>query len=279
MAERLHITADRNGTVEQLLARQPGLSRRQISRLKFLPAGLLVNGIPARSVTPVKPGDDVSLWLHESSHRHPVPYRILFEDALLLVVDKPAGLVVHPSPGHEQDSMQSVLEAALGHPLYLKGRLDKDTSGILVFGKASWVPSLTKTKKRYLALCHGQVQPQIICTPLKLRDRTMVPSLDGKSALTYVTPVRSIPGGTLVSVKIEHGRMHQIRAHMASAGHPLLQDPLYGSSCECGASATEGRAMLHCAAVTLRHPVTGDRLDLAARPPDDFLALCGVSSP
>ncbi len=116
MAERLHITADRNGTVEQLLARQPGLSRRQISRLKFLPAGLLVNGIPARSVTPVKPGDDVSLWLHESSHRRPVPYRILFEDALLLVVDKPAGMVVHPSPGHEQDSMQSVLEAALGHP-------------------------------------------------------------------------------------------------------------------------------------------------------------------
>ncbi len=273
MEERLVLQADRQESLEQHLKRIPGLSRRQISRLKFLAGGLKVNGSSVRATHPLQPGDQISLYLHETACRQPVPYAILYEDQLLLVVDKPAGLVVHPSPGHETDSMQTVLETALSHPLYLKGRLDKDTSGVLVFGKADWVPSVTRTDKLYLALCRGNPGSCTIDQPLALQDRKMVPAPEGFSARTHVRPIRSVPEGTMISVRIEHGRMHQIRAHLASIGHPLLQDPLYGEP------GSQGRAMLHCVTCRLVHPLTKQTLVISSRLPEDFLQATGVSLP
>lgn len=272
MEHRLYLKADRQETVQSLLSRRPGLSRRQISRLKFLDRGLLVNDRPVRSVDAVQPGDVVSLYLYDSGQRKNLPCQILYEDDLLLVADKPAGKVVHPAPGHEGDSLQTELEAALGHPLFLKGRLDKDTSGILVFGKADWVPSLTRTEKTYLAICEGHPVDGEISVPLGLEDRKMVPDPAGKSAWTRFQCLRRLPEATLLKVTIRQGRMHQIRAHMAAIGHPLVQDPLYGHGFK------EGRTLLHCACVHLVHPVSHRRMVISACLPEDFAVHLSVSS-
>jgi 23S rRNA pseudouridine1911/1915/1917 synthase len=197
---------------------------------------------------------------------------ILYEDSALLFIDKPPGIVVQPSLKADEPHL---LDAVLAHApgAFLMQRLDRGTSGVMFFSKLSSINvKLTRQfetkeiRKRYLALCRGALaERQTIDAPLA-RTGTITFGVrdDGKRAVTVVTPLRATPSGSLVSIELRTGRTHQIRVHLAAIGHPLLGDWLYGT-------ADAARPMLHSAELAMTHPLTRQRLRVAAPPPHDFV--------
>ncbi|XXF81355.1 RNA pseudouridine synthase [Myxococcaceae bacterium GXIMD 01537] len=166
--------------------------------------------------------------------------RILFEGAGLLVVDKPAGMLVIPGRGEGGPSLREVLEARLGRKVFVVHRLDRDTSGVLVFAldaerhrALSMAFEGGQVRKRYVALVEGRVEaPQLVDAPLaagrKGRMRVARPGEEGKSSRTRVRPVETFATASLVEAEPLTGRTHQIRVHLLHLGHPLLVDHQYG---------------------------------------------------
>jgi 23S rRNA pseudouridine1911/1915/1917 synthase len=198
---------------------------------------------------------------------------ILYEDAALLFIDKPSGIAVQPTlkPG-DPYLLAEVLDHAPG--AILMQRLDRGTSGVMFFSK---MPSINakltrqfetkEIRKRYLALCEDELaERQTIDAPLARTGAiTFGVRDDGKRAVTVVTPLRSTPAGSLLSIELRTGRTHQIRVHLAAIGHPLIGDWLYGRR-------DGSRPMLHSAELVMMHPLTRQRLRVVAAPPDDFAA-------
>lgn len=217
----------------------------------------------------------------------PLDLHIVFEDEHLLVLNKAAGMVVHPAAGNWSGT---VLNGLLAHhagaaSLARAGivhRLDKDTSGLMVVGKSlvavtalSRAIAARDVHRQYLAICHGQlVKPALTVDapvgrdPISRIKMAVVPS--GKPAQTDVTrlAVAEADGVWASGVRcvLHTGRTHQIRVHMASIGHPLLGDEIYGGRPAFGMS----RQALHAARLAFDHPVTGQLLELTAAPPEDF---------
>ena len=201
---------------------------------------------------------------------------VLYEDESLLFINKPAGVVIQPSLKEgEPYLLADVLQHAPG--AFLMQRLDRGTSGVMFFSKLSAINAkLTRQfetkeiRKRYLALCNGEVgERQTIDAPLARSGAiTFAVRDDGKRSITVVTPLRATPRGSLVSIELRTGRTHQIRVHLAAIGHPLIGDWLYGER-------DAARPMLHSAELVMTHPLTRQRLRVAAAPPDDF-AECAV---
>jgi 23S rRNA pseudouridine1911/1915/1917 synthase len=201
---------------------------------------------------------------------------ILYEDEALLFINKPAGVVIQPSLKEgEPYLLAEVMEHAPG--AFLMQRLDRGTSGVMFFSKLSAINAkLTRQfetkeiRKRYLALCNGEVgERQTIDAPLARSGAiTFAVRDDGKRSITVVTPLRATPRGSLVSIELRTGRTHQIRVHLAAIGHPLIGDWLYGER-------DAARPMLHSAELVMTHPLTRQRLRVAAAPPDDF-AECAM---
>jgi len=224
-----------------------------------------------------------------------LPLGILFEDDYLVAVNKAPGQITHPAPGH---SGGTLLNAMLHHYPDLRGagpedrpglvhRLDSGTSGVLVFGRTPQALEHLQTQfksrtvsKTYIALCRGIPSPlrQTVNLPIGRhpvhRQKRAVEGEGARSAVTHFELMRGLAGGTAgeVKVKIETGRTHQIRVHLAHAGHPVLGDDLYG-----GKRAQPGRpwppaprTMLHAARLELSHPHSGQRLVLEAPLPPDM---------
>lgn len=197
--------------------------------------------------------------------------RILHEDDALLFVDKPAGIVVQRA----YDPDEPVLyEIACDHtsPLFLLQRLDRGTSGVMFFSKLPSVnANLTRQferkqiRKRYLAICEGSLTvAQTIDAPLRRTGAiTFGVGSHGKRAVTRIEPLDVSASASLLSIVLDTGRTHQIRVHLAAIGHPLAGDWLYGQR---GAA----RPMLHSAELEVTHPLTGERLRVAAPLPSDF---------
>ena len=261
-------------TVREYLNGTVRLSRRQISSLKFRPEGIVLNGQTCRVTCVLSEGDTLCISLKDagSAYLDPghftEPPDILFESEDMLIVSKKAGMVCHPSPGHYADSLANQVAAyaqARGEDwtIRLIGRLDADTSGIQVFAKnAETAARLTKQReegrmeKTYLALCEGSFGEEsgVIDVPIgpdPERLGKMKPDPSGKPALTRYRVLRRAGAAALLQVRIEHGRTHQIRVHLASAGHPLVGDPFYGSG-------IFGRdtAMLHAHTLRMTDPFT-----------------------
>jgi len=214
-----------------------------------------------------------------------VPLRIVYEDADLLVVDKPAGMTVHPAPGHSRHTLVNALLAHCGDLSGIGGvlrpgivhRLDKDTSGLLLVAKndrahADLSRQLKEhtVEKRYLALVRGRVeQTEGVIEGAVGRDprnrKRMAVVEGGRPARTAYRVREYVDGMTLVEVAPSTGRTHQIRVHLAAAGHPVVGDALYGKP-----SALVGRQFLHAYRLVFRHPVGGRVVALETPLPEDL---------
>jgi 23S rRNA pseudouridine1911/1915/1917 synthase len=215
-----------------------------------------------------------------------VPYTIAYEDEHLLVIDKPAGVVVHPAAGHRTGTLAQALSGvAAGGPdgsrAGIVHRLDRDTSGLIVVARSDVVHrALTRLlaarelRREYLALVDGRPEARTgtIDAPIgrDRRDRTQH-SIDTdvpREARTHFEIERMLPGSTLLRVVLETGRTHQIRVHLAAIGHPVCGDPQYGVAGRYGLH----RQFLHAARLTFPHPVTGAEIDVHSELPADLVA-------
>jgi 23S rRNA pseudouridine1911/1915/1917 synthase len=255
---------------------------------------------PARKL---RAGQQVSVELvptaqSQAFHAQAMPLTIVFEDAHLLVVNKPVGLVVHPAAGHWHGTLLNGLLAhhAGAWDLPRAGivhRLDKDTSGLMVVAKT--LPAMTAltraiaaraVAREYIALCHGTPADERFTVDAPLgRDPTtrikMAIRSDGKPAQTSVTVLASMPlpntTGTVSALrcKLHTGRTHQIRVHLASRGHALLADALYGGAPALGLV----RQALHAEALGLQHPITHAACDWRAPVPQDMAGVWDLLTP
>jgi 23S rRNA pseudouridine1911/1915/1917 synthase len=242
----------------------------------------------------------------------PIPLDIVFEDADLIVIDKPAGLVVHPAPGARAGTLVNALLHHCGGSLSGIGgrlrpgivhRIDKDTSGLLVVAKSDVAHrglaaqfAAHDLERRYLAVAHGTPDPAkprlahlagVTWEPggvLRIegrigrhpgdRKRMAVLSVDGKPAVTRTRVLeRFAAGASLVECRLETGRTHQIRVHMAFAGHPLVGDSVYGRRRAAGVLAAFPRQALHAASLGFVHPVSGAAMRFDSALPGDLAAL------
>jgi 23S rRNA pseudouridine1911/1915/1917 synthase len=225
----------------------------------------------------------------------PIPLRVIHEDPHLLVLDKPAGLVAHPGSGNWQGTL---LNALLHHAPQLAElpragivhRLDKNTSGVLVVAKtqaarASLIEQLSEraVKREYLALVHGALEREGVVEASIGRHPTtrtkMAVVARGKPARTHYAPRQRFDGCTLVALRLETGRTHQIRVHMHSIDHPVVGDPVYGTKPRTRSEAVRAalaafpRQALHAERLALMHPMTGGPLSWNSPLPEDMANL------
>jgi 23S rRNA pseudouridine1911/1915/1917 synthase len=220
-----------------------------------------------------------------------VPFRIAYEDDHLLVIDKPAGLVVHPARGHRTGTLAQALagRAAGGEDSRRAGivhRLDRDTSGLLVVARSDEVHRRLKAllgarrlQREYLALVDGHppARTGTIDAPIgrHRRDRVLmsIDTDDPREARTHFEIERLLPRSSLLRVRLETGRTHQIRVHLAAIDHPVCGDPQYGTAGEYGLE----RQFLHAARLAFEHPVTGEPVDVSSPLPEDLAAALAVA--
>lgn len=277
--------------VDTLLKRHMGLSGTVVRRIKWQPDGILADGI--RVHTDFRPGvgQVLSVRLSDWSRSSgvvpaPGPLDIVYEDQDLIVLNKAPGLSVHPGPGHFDDTLGNFLlyhydlegETADFHPVH---RLDRGTSGLLVAAKHPHAQEVLKNqlhtpdfRRVYLAVCEGEPHPAAgtIDAPLGPKPGSLTEQMvrpDGKTARTHYQVLKENHGRALLKLELDTGRTHQIRVHMAHIGHPLTGDFLYGTEMPSLIS----RPALHAAELSLRHPVSGARLDFSAPLPADIAKL------
>ena len=253
----------------------------------------------------VKPGQTFEIMLPHPEPAEPLPQamdlRIVYEDEAVLVLDKPAGLVVHPAAGNRDRTLVNALLAHCGDTLSGVGgvarpgivhRLDKDTSGLMVVAKTDMAHRALSAQfadrtlsRTYLALVRGVPIPAagVIDRPIgrdpRNRKRMAVVSRNGKPALTRYRVMACFGGDerpapvSLVECALSTGRTHQIRVHMASIGHPILGDPLYGGRRTVEEGSGIGRQALHAACLRFVHPSSGKMMQWESEPPEDFERL------
>jgi len=227
-----------------------------------------------------------------------IPFEVLFEDADIVVVNKPAGLVVHPGAGNPEGTLLNALLHGYPELRHLPRagivhRLDKDTSGLMVVARTERARQVLirdlqkrRIKREYLAIVTGRlVAGGSVEAPIgrDRRDRKrMAVTSRGKEAVSHYRVSKRYRAHTLLEVSLESGRTHQIRVHMKHLGHPLLGDPVYGGRLKLPPGATpkliaalQGfpRQALHAARLALVHPVTKKKLRFRASPPADFKTL------
>jgi len=300
---------DAGGRLDRVIADRHGVWSRSAIQRWMDDGRVRVDGVPVGRRPKLAPGALVEVRPAppppSAATPQPIPLSILFEDAHLLVVDKPAGLVVHPAPGHPDGTLVNAVlhhtpvegsasgARASGTPAPpprpgIVHRLDKDTSGVLVVAKTGVARDrLVATfqahdlDRRYLALAVGAPPDRITYDTLHgrhPRDRkrfTSHPLRGGRRAVTHVeTRERFGDRAALVQCTLETGRTHQIRVHLAEHGHPLVGDPVYGGRPRDPrvrqAAAHLGRQALHATLLAFAHPITGEPLRFETPPPGDF---------
>ena len=273
----------------------PEFSRSYLQQL-IEAAAVRVKGVIAlKPSMKVKAGDELSVELRPTPQSQAfkpesMALDIVFEDSHLLVINKPAGLVVHPAPGNWSGTLLNGLLAHDAQACFLPRagivhRLDKDTSGLMVVARQRQTMdqlvsmiAARSVSREYVALAHGawqgaktrQVEAPIGRDP-RNRLRMAVVDLEknsGKTASTLISLLDNAPKHCLVKCKLHTGRTHQIRVHMAFLGHPLVSDDLYGGAVEGGLL----RQALHAWRLAFTHPLTGEALEFTSAPPPDLQA-------
>jgi len=299
--------------LDRFLADQLDLSRTHAARL--VAAGAVsVNGSPARASRLLGRGDVVDIHIPPQEPPRTlkpssIALTVVFEDEHLAIIDKPAGLVVHPAPGHWEDTLVNALLArgttlsggAEGRPGIVH-RLDRDTSGLMVVAKTDIAHrrlgaalSARKVTRHYAGLVWGHLDhsPTVIEAPIARhpRDRKRMAILDeGRPSRTDAFLVARFALTDLLRLELHSGRTHQVRVHLAHIGHPLVGDPVYGAGGSrrmSGARRGEAEALerlvsrqaLHAAYLGFRHPVSGEPLEFRSDWPADLRPLLRAAVP
>jgi 23S rRNA pseudouridine1911/1915/1917 synthase len=246
-----------------------------------------VDGVPRPKRYVVSAGETVTVQERAETAVEAVPdarFEIAYEDDHLIVVDKPAGVVVHPGQGHDQGTLvQALAGRVAGGPdperPGVVHRLDRDTSGLLVLARdeathAALQQALRERRltREYVALVEGRppARSGTIDAPLgrdrRVRTRMSSDTDNPREAITHFETERVFEGATLLRVRLETGRTHQIRAHLLAIGNPVAGDPEYGNAGRYGLP----RQFLHAARLAFAHPVSGETLDLLSPLPEDL---------
>ena len=287
-----------------LAAAVPTLSRERLKAL-IRTGAVQAAGKPVRDpAIKVRGEEAIQVAVPEPAPAHneaqDIPLKVVFEDEHLLVVDKPAGLVVHPAAGNLDGTLVNALLHHCGGALSGIGgvarpgivhRIDKDTSGLLVVAKTDVAhEGLAKQfaahsiDRRYLALVtgvpkasEGTVDAALARSAVNRKRIAIVEGNRGKKAVTHWTRLKMLKDAALVECRLETGRTHQVRVHMASLGHPLLGDPVYGRSGKTHGKLLKElgfhRQALHAAELGFTHPVTKNRLSFSSPMPPDMQEL------
>jgi 23S rRNA pseudouridine1911/1915/1917 synthase len=296
----LSIQADEAGTRldRYLTFVLTGVSRTMIQQL-IVGGEVLVNGHTGKSGYTLRIGDEVqvmSLNMHDKAINimpQSLPLDIIYEDQDLLVVNKAAGMVVHPAPGHHDDTLVNALiarypdiqsEDSEQRPGIIH-RLDKDTSGLIIVARNVATHSALADQmkrheiaKRYLALVEGVValDQGSIDAPIgrnpRHRQQMAITVVKSRAARTHFRVQERFDRHTLLLLELETGRTHQIRVHLKAIGHPIVGDPIYGSG-SINRASTLKRQFLHAYQLKFTHPTTGNVVNLEAPLPEDLQAL------
>ena len=279
--------ADHDLRIEQFLRRR-GYSRQNLTELKKMPDSIQVNGLNCILKKTLSPGDELAVRIQEtdSSEKIPavnIPLRIIYEDEDILVVDKPAGLPMHPSMKNYHYSLANGLvwyyqQQKESFVFRCANRLDRDTSGLTVVAKHMLSANILsgmgyrhEIEREYLAIVRGNVFPPsgTIDAPLSRMEGSIIErKVDfehGERALTHYRVVEEKNGHSLVSLRLETGRTHQIRIHLKYLGFPLVGDYLYNPDMEY-----ISRQALHSCRLRFVHPITKERMEFRAPLPEDM---------
>ena len=290
MTEPFSVTVAAAERLDVALGQDPRVGSRAAAQ-KLIEAGAVtVRGEQRQKRYVVKPGDTIDVTPPEpptpdTSGGEDVTFDVAYEDDDLIVVDKPAGLVVHPSAGHSEATLVQGLagRAAGGDDPWRPGvvhRLDKDTSGLMLVARNDQAhKALSAAVKRrevireYTALIEGRLSSRTgtIDAPLgrhrRQRTKQAVKGAGSRDARTHFEVVEALPADTLVHARLETGRTHQIRVHFAAIDHAVVGDPEYGTAGRYGLQ----RQFLHASRLEFAHPRTGERLTFTSELPEDLL--------
>ena len=283
--ELRHI-AEREGKLSGFLSRELNMSTGLINRLKYRD-GLLVDGVPVHTNYPVTPGQEIRVLLDEETPEYPaepMKLSILYEDEDLIALDKPAGILIHPSRNRDQGTLANGLawyyretgQKCAFHPV---SRLDRDTYGVVLLAKNAHIHALMneehrlgRIQKTYHALVYGgpEAETGLIDAPIA---RLPLPSLlrqvreDGKPSRTEYRVLERRKGTAVLELRPLTGRTHQLRVHCSYMGWPILGGPQYGSESSMALSRRLGLTTQALCAKKLRffHPMTGREMELVSQ--------------
>lgn len=315
------VTESEDGMLlKTILQKRMGVSRKLLSRLKLTEQGIMLNGTRVYISVKVGAGDVVEIRMEQERSDdilpQPIPLNILYEDEHLLVVNKAAGTIVHPTHGHYTDTLANGVvyywqQQGWNYRFRAIHRLDQETSGVLAIAKNPYIHQhvseqmiASTVDKRYLALVHGVPQPAegnidgpIDRDPLEPHRRIVTPN--GYPSLTRYAVRDVYRGASLVELKLETGRTHQIRVHMSSIGCPLIGDKMYRHKVYTASPSVKeskpepievpsdeadptsivrldeaiDRQALHAEILSFAHPITGDVMTFRASIPEDMKRL------
>jgi len=281
---------EKESTVKEVLIDKLNISSRLLRKLK-LNGRIFCNEKEAWVNDLVMHGDEVSVDItFEESNDKIKPQAgeldILYEDSCLLVINKPAGVVVHPTCLHLNGTLANFVKGYLeakGECVTTRfvNRLDRETSGVIVFAKNEYTQEVLSRQmekgeflKEYVAVTYGVMEKDsgTIDFPIKREEgsiMTRTVSPDGESAVTHFSVIDRVDGMTFVKLRLETGRTHQIRVHLKAIGYPIVGDGLYSGR----ETDLIGRQALHAFKVSFVHPISGERLAITADVPEDILRL------
>lgn len=288
--------ADGRLTAGEIMRERLMLSSREVSRCKLFEDGVMCKGNPIRVISELEPGEVLTVRLYEDIENGSLiipsdePIDIVYEDEDLILLNKKGDMVVHPSYAHYKDSLSNALagyykKTGQEHVMRVIGRLDRETSGLIIFAKNRHSASILSRKsermsrrKEYLALCSGifETKEGTVDAPIeRIPRQRMIREVrdDGKRAVTHYKVEKELKDFSLVRLRLDTGRTHQIRVHMSYLGHPLLGDNLYGKDIQDNKGLT--RAALHACHLEFEQPITGEKLSFEAQLPEDMQNVIG----
>lgn len=299
--ERLVLSVPVTGAgarLDRFLAAVPGVRTRSQAKQLIDAGRVRVDGVARKAAYALRPGATVEVDLPPPAptgvEPEALPLAVLYEDADLLAIDKPPGMVVHPAPGARRGTLVNALVhrlgllAGVGEPDRpgIVHRLDRDTSGVLLVARTpAALEALARqfrertVEKRYLAIVRGRVAGTsgVIDRPIgrhpRARKRMSVASRRPRPALTRWVVLERLSGATLLRLEPKTGRTHQLRVHLAAAGHPIVGDQVYGARGTADRAPRWARQALHAEEIRFAHPRSGERLAIRAPLPADLEQL------